>query len=162
MENVILVGMADLNVCESPDAIKTLALGSCVGIVLYEPYQKVAGMAHIMLPDSTQIRNSDNHAKFADTGIESLINTMKDKFNIDKRRLRAKIAGGAQMFNFGTKNEMLRIGDRNIEATKRNLALHNIPLVCEDVGDNYGRTITFYPDTSELHIMSHGRPSKII
>ena len=143
---------------------KTLALGSCVGVVLFEPVSKVAGMAHIMLPDSNLIVNNknDNKAKFADTGIETLIGLMENKFNIDKRRLRAKIAGGAQMFNFSTKNDMLRIGDRNVEATKRNLALHNIPVVNEDVGDNYGRTITFYPDTGQLHIVSHGRPSKVI
>src|SRR5690554_1088401 len=110
MENIVLVGLADLNVCEAPDAIKTLALGSCVGVVLFEPVSKVAGMAHIMLPDSNLIVNNknDNKAKFADTGIETLIGLMENKFNIDKRRLRAKIAGGAQMFNFSTKNDMLR------------------------------------------------------
>lgn len=162
MEDIILVGMADLNVCESPDALKTIGLGSCVGIVLYDSIYKVGGLAHIMLPDSTLISNNDNVAKFVDTGTETLINLLVSKYNVNRRRLKAKIAGGAQMFNFGNKNETLKIGNRNIEATRHNLALHRIPIVSEDVGENYGRTITFYPNTCELTIKSHGRPEKII
>ena len=70
MGDVIKVGMADLNVCKSPDIITTLGLGSCIGIAVYDPVTKIGGLAHIMLPDSTQIRNNLNKAKFADTGIE--------------------------------------------------------------------------------------------
>lgn len=54
MSEVIKVGMADLNVCTAPDAITTLGLGSCVGIVLYDSAVKKAGMVHVMLPDSTK------------------------------------------------------------------------------------------------------------
>ena len=68
----IKVGMADLNVCKAPDMITTLGLGSCIGIAVYDPVTKVGGLAHIMLPDSTQMRNNSNIAKFADTGIEEL------------------------------------------------------------------------------------------
>lgn len=162
MEDIILVGMADLNVCKSPKALKTIALGSCVGVILYDSFNKVGGLAHIMLPDSTLIANNENKAKFVDTGIETMINLLVSKYNVNKRRLKAKIAGGAQMFNFNTQNEALKIGDRNIEATRHNLAMHRIPIVSEDVGKNYGRTITFYPDTFELAIKSHGRPEKVI
>ena len=55
MSNIIKVGMADLNVCKSPDGITTLGLGSCVGIAIRDPVAKVGGLAHVMLPDSTQI-----------------------------------------------------------------------------------------------------------
>ena len=72
MSKVIKVGMADLNVCKAPDMITTLGLGSCIGIAVYDPVTKVGGRAHIMLPDSTQMRNNSNIAKFADTGIEEL------------------------------------------------------------------------------------------
>ncbi|PKM57166.1 MAG: chemotaxis protein CheD, partial [Firmicutes bacterium HGW-Firmicutes-3] len=61
---MIKVGMADLNSCKSPDVLTTLGLGSCVGIILYDPITKVSGLAHVMLPDSTQIRNNSNVAKF--------------------------------------------------------------------------------------------------
>ena len=60
MSQMIKVGMADLNICKSPNAITTLGLGSCIGIALYDPVTKIGGLAHIMLPDSTQIRNIAN------------------------------------------------------------------------------------------------------
>lgn len=162
MEEIILVGMADLNICCSPDSITTVALGSCVGIVLYDPLLKVSGLAHIMLPDSTQISRNQNRAKFADTAIETLIELMEDKYKIRKSRLVSKIAGGAQMFNFTTQNDTLRVGERNVKATKHYLELHEIPIIAEDVGENYGRTIVFYPETGQLHIKSIGKPIKII
>ena len=71
MSEIIKVGMADLKTCISPIGITTLGLGSCVGIAIRDPQTKIGGLAHIMLPDSTAIRNSQlNIAKFADTGIE--------------------------------------------------------------------------------------------
>ena len=73
MAIIIKVGMADLNVCKSPDGITTLGLGSCVGVCIRDPIAKVGGMVHAMLPDSTQIENNSNRAKFADTGIEDLV-----------------------------------------------------------------------------------------
>ena len=65
MGQVIKVGMADLNICKEPDILTTIGLGSCIGIALYDPTTKISGLAHIMLPDSTQIRNNSNIAKFA-------------------------------------------------------------------------------------------------
>ena len=65
MSEVIKVGMADLNVCKAPDVITTLGLGSCIGLVFYDPVSKVGGMVHYMLPDSTKVRNNSNIAKFA-------------------------------------------------------------------------------------------------
>ena len=76
MANIVKVGMADLNVCKSPDGITTLGLGSCVGICIRDPVAKVGGLAHAMLPDSKQIENNSNRAKFADTGIEELVKRM--------------------------------------------------------------------------------------
>ena len=76
MGQVIKVGMADLNICKSPDVLTTIGLGSCIGIALYDPTTKISGLAHIMLPDSTQIRNNSNIAKFADTGIQKLYDDM--------------------------------------------------------------------------------------
>ena len=74
MGKMVKVGMADLNICLPPDCITTLGLGSCVGVVVYDPVRKISGMVHIMLPDSTKIKNNENMAKFADTGIDELFN----------------------------------------------------------------------------------------
>ncbi|HHU70977.1 MAG TPA: chemotaxis protein CheD [Clostridiales bacterium] len=161
MNEMIKVGMADLNVCVAPNSITTLGLGSCVGIILYDQRNKIAGLAHVMLPDSTKISNNENKAKFADTGIDELINRMK-VIGANPRGLVAKIAGGAQMFAFSKNNDMMRIGDRNVEATKAKLNELSIPILAEDTGLNYGRTIEFYPETGELHIKSVGKERKVI
>ncbi|MDF2589397.1 MAG: CheD [Anaerocolumna sp.] len=161
MGEMIKVGMADLNVCAAPNALTTLGLGSCVGIVLYDSYSKIAGMVHVMLPDSTKIRNNENVAKFADTGIDALIDRLI-KLGANRNRLIAKIAGGAQMFAFNSNNDMLRIGERNIEASKSKLQTLGIRILAEDTGLDYGRTIEFYAETGELYIKSVGKPLKIM
>lgn len=156
MGKMIKVGMADLNFCHAPDAITTLGLGSCVGVVLYDSAVKIAGMVHVMLPDSTKIKNNDNKAKFADTGIEEMLNVVL-KEGASRSRIKAKIAGGAQMFAFSSENDLLRVGLRNVEAVKTELAKLRIPIVAEDTGKNYGRTIEFYPETEELRIKAVGK-----
>lgn len=161
MSEIVKVGMADLNVCVSPNAITTLGLGSCVGIVLYDASSKIAGLVHVMLPDSNKIRNNENVSKFADTGIDALIDKMK-LLGANRTRLVAKIAGGAQMFAFNANNDMLRVGDRNVEASKQKLNALGIRILAEDTGLNYGRTIVFYPENGELHIKSVGKPLKIL
>lgn len=161
MADMIKVGMADLNICHSPDAITTLGLGSCVGVVLYDKGRKIAGMVHVMLPDSTKVRQNQNKAKFADTGIDLLIE-MLQKEGAVKSALTAKIAGGAQMFAFNSNNDMLRVGERNVEAVKTKLNSIGIKILAEDTGLNYGRTVEFYPETGDFVIKSVGKPVKTI
>lgn len=152
----IKVGMADMNVCSSPDSIITLGLGSCVGVVLYDPVTKICGMVHVMLPDSTTISNNSNIAKFADTGVEALLNMVVKK-GADRKRLISKIAGGAQMFSVNKDSPMLRVGERNVAAVKAKLKELGIRLVAEDTGLNYGRTVIFYPETGEYLIRAIGK-----
>ena len=161
MGELIKVGMADINTCVPPQGITTLGLGSCVGVVLYDAVKKVSGMVHVMLPDSNTIRNNANPAKFADTGVALLYDKVI-AMGADKRRIQAKIAGGAQMFVFSSGNDMLRIGDRNVQAVKEQLKKLNIPIVAEDTGLNYGRTIEFYPENQKLIVKSVGKPLKVL
>lgn len=158
---MIKVGMADVNVCRAPDAITTLGLGSCVGVVLFDKSTGIAGLAHIMLPDSTKVRQNQNRAKFADTGIDLLLEMLKKK-GANRTMLTAKIAGGAQMFAFSANNDMLRVGDRNVEAVKKKLQQLGIQLLAEDTGKNFGRTVEFYPERDEFLIKSVGKPSRTI
>ena len=150
-----------MNVCASPDAITTLGLGSCVGIVLYDSTTKIAGLAHIMLPDSTQIRSNENVAKFADTGIDALI-AMLAKKGVSKTRLVAKIAGGAKMFATTGASNIGNIGARNAEAAKQILRKKGIRLIAEDTGLNYGRTVELHCETGEFYIKSVGKSIKVI
>lgn len=161
MSETIKVGMADLKVCVSPDSLTTLGLGSCVGIAIRDPVTKIGGLAHIMLPNSEEIRNNGNIPKFADTGITELVHQMA-RMGANQGRMVAKIAGGAQMFAFQNKSEMVRIGDRNVEATKKKLSELRIPLLAQETGDCYGRTVIFYPETGDFVIKSVGKEIKVI
>ena len=161
MSEVIKVGMADLNLCRDPDIITTLGLGSCIGIALYDPSTKIGGLAHIMLPDSTKMRNNSNIAKFADTGIEELLNRMI-KAGAVKSRLVAKIAGGAKLFEVSGLSDIGNVGQRNAEASRAKLKQLGIRLIAEDTGLNYGRTVELHCDNGDYYIKSVGKPLKII
>ncbi|MFD1928679.1 chemotaxis protein CheD [Sporosarcina siberiensis] len=151
LKEVIRVGIADMNIVKEPETIRTSGLGSCVGVVLYDQHKKIAGLLHVMLPDSSLAKNgSINVAKFADTGIYGLMELLKLE-GVRPMSLKAKIAGGAQMFQFGS-SDTIRIGPRNIEAVKNELKRLSIPIVAEDVGGSSGRTIEFDPSTSMLSI----------
>jgi len=151
--------MADLKVCKAPDNLTTIGLGSCIGIALYDPVTKVTGLAHIMLPDSTSIRNNSNIAKFADTGIKKLLDDML-KMGASKSRIRAKIAGGAKMFDIGSST--MNVGDRNAAASRAMLKQLGIPLIAEDCGKNFGRTVELYSANGDFLIKAVGKtPYKI-
>lgn len=153
-KSIIKVGMADLNVTSNPNLIRTTGLGSCVGLTLYDPHLKLAGMAHVMLPSSDIAREGQlNIAKYADTALPELLERML-KLGAERRRLIAKMAGGAQMFAFAGSGDTMRIGPRNVESCKEMLVHLGIPLVAEDTGGNYGRTIELDSETGVLNIRS--------
>ena len=160
MSEIIKVGMADLKTCLPPNGITTLGLGSCVGIALRDKNNKVGGLAHIMLPDSTVIANQTNVAKFADTGIVELLKQM-EKLGAVKRNVVAKIAGGATMFAVSSRTN-LNVGERNVEAVKAKLKELGIPILAEDTGLNFGRTVIFYPETGDYVIRAVGKEERVI
>ena len=162
MGQMIKVGMADLKVCKAPDNLTTIGLGSCIGIAIWDPSTKITGLAHIMLPDSTTIRNNSNVAKFADTGIQKLYDEMI-KMGANKSRMVAKIAGGAKMFELSAGNASgINIGDKNAMASKAKLKQLGIPLKAEDCGLNYGRTVEIYSEDGKYLIKAVGKTVKAI
>ncbi|MCR5282290.1 MAG: chemotaxis protein CheD [Lachnospiraceae bacterium] len=161
MSEIIKVGMADLKVCSAPDGLTTLGLGSCVGIAMRDPVKGIGGLAHIMLPDSTIIKDNSNRFKFADTGIDDLISQLL-ALGANRARLESKIAGGAQMFAFTAKSSSIQVGARNVEAVKAKLAALRIPLLAEDTGQNFGRTVVYYPENGSFLIRAVGKDSYTI
>lgn len=151
----ILVSMADLKVTKAPNTLTTIGLGSCVGICLFDIQNNIIGLAHAMLPDSKLIVNNSNKSKFVDTSISLLIDEML-LFGANRKNIKAKVAGGAQMFKTDTLYDNMRIGEKNSIAAKAILKELNIPLVSLDVGGNHGRTITFEPYKGELEIKTIG------
>ena len=157
----ITVGMADLNICRAPDVLITVGLGSCIGLTLYDPVNKIGGMVHYMLPDSHITANNSNIAKFADTGIPELLKRIT-LAGANRSRLIAKIAGGAKMFGVNQMSNIGSIGERNAAAAKQILNELNIKLVAEDTGLNYGRTVELHCDTGDFHIKAIKKPIKVI
>ena len=154
-ENKLIVGIADMKMAQKGERLITYALGSCIGICLYDPQIKLAAMVHIMLPINMEAGRK-NTFKYADTGIRETLNQMVAKGAV-KGRITAKIAGGARMFevNGGTLGS---IGHRNSESVHRVLRRENIRLLWEDVGGKVARTMEFDSATGNGIIRSYGVP----
>ena len=162
MSEIIKVGIADIKVVSPPDIIRTTGLGSCVGVILYDEGKKIAGMAHVMLPESSLIKSpSMNIGKFADTAVNALYDMLIKK-GAAAENIKAKIAGGAQMFQFSSGSEMMRIGPRNVESVKLHLNRVGVPLIASDVGGNSGRTIEFNPANYQLTVKTVNKGTKTI
>lgn len=155
----IKVGIGDLNIAKTPDKLITLGLGSCIGIALIDSINKIAGLSHIMLPDSKAFSNVNNPMKYADTAIPLLVQKLIVS-GANKNNLKAKIAGGASMFSFADKSPIMDIGRRNAEAVKSILKELNIPIIAEDVGGNKGRTMIVDPTTASVILRITGEGVK--
>ncbi|OUM88363.1 MAG: hypothetical protein BAA01_08305 [Bacillus thermozeamaize] len=152
MEEVRLIRMADMAVGDNSCILRTIGLGSCVGVVLFNEQLKAAGMAHIMLPSTELPVSPEMKAKYATTAIPELINMLEQK-GVPLLRLRAKLIGGAQMFRtLGERPDALNIGQRNVETCRELLKQYRIPIVAEDVGGNYGRTVEHYCETGRTFV----------
>lgn len=153
MADLIVVGISDLKIAKPPDILITYALGSCVGTCLYDPVLHLAGLSHVLLPETAICKNDNNIMKYADTAIVELVRQMEEA-GAARYRLTAKIAGGAKMFaSAGTS-----MGDRNVSAVKAELQKLGIRIVAEDTGSNYGRTVELHTEDGSVFVKSvmHG------
>ncbi|WP_286172871.1 chemotaxis protein CheD [Caproiciproducens sp. MSJ-32] len=155
----VRVGIADAAVVSSPDTLITMGLGSCVGVALYDREKKLAGLVHIMLPDSKQFKDIVNPYKYADLGIEKLLLKMLS-LGGNRECITAKIAGGASMFNFSDKRIISDIGQRNVLATREAIRKFAIPIIAEDVGGNKGRTMIVDSENGSVIIKTVGNDLK--
>jgi chemotaxis protein CheD len=146
--------MAQFRVGEAPMRIMTMALGSCLGVVLYDPQARVGALAHAMHPRRTRVKNNINRAKFVDSVIPFLVERML-QWGARREKIVAKIFGGARMFDgFDKCRGILQIGDENIVAAREVLKELGIPLVAECVGGRTGRTIVL--DVSDGSVLVRG------
>jgi chemotaxis protein CheD len=161
MSQPIHVGMADLVVSKHPATLITLGLGSCIGLVIFDQITRTAGMVHIMLPDSREAKNIPKPGKFADTAVPLLLEDLA-KLGVSKSQLRAKMAGGAQMFSLPGKTDsaIFGVGNRNIEATMKMLAAAGIKLVASDTGGSKGRSVEFSTETLKFMVKTLGSGTK--
>ena len=152
----VTVGIADMKILQWDGELITYALGSCIGICLWDPNIKLGALIHIMLPINMEAGRK-NTMKYADTGIRETINLLTAK-GARKDRLVAKIAGGAKMFEVAGNSNLGNIGARNIESVKMNLRKEGIRIISENVGGSVARTLSFYPATGIGEIRAYGQP----
>lgn len=158
MDEKLTIGIADMKMAKGSGMLVTHALGSCIGICLYDPMIKLGALIHIMLPLNMEAGRK-NPMKYADTGIRDTLKQMELK-GASKARLTAKIAGGAKMFE--SSGTLGNIGQRNIESVHMNLKKEGIRLLKEDVGGSTARTLLFDVSSGLACIRSYGRPELII
>lgn len=150
MPKEILVEVGRYKVATNPTVLKSIGIGSCLSIILYDPEKRIGGMAHAMLPYYEEGRDRNNPIKYVDTSIYVMIDELL-RMGADKKRLIAKVAGGAQMFSF-LGSDIMNVGDRNIKAVKEVLKKEKIRLKAEDFGGNCGRTVIFDTVTGDVII----------
>ena len=159
----IIVGIGDMGVSKDPNGIvRTLALGSCIGISLLDPRTRTIGLVHIALPDSQTDpqRAKTQPCYFADTGLEQLLSAMdKTAGGIEPRRLMVKIAGGAQVAD---PNSHFNVGKRNALAVKRLLWQKGMVVLSEDIGGTISLTVTVSCATGRVTISTPGVEDRCI
>jgi chemotaxis protein CheD len=136
----LIVGISDLKVSNNPgDALVTYALGSCIGVAVFDPKAKVGGLLHFMLPDSLLDANKAKASPgmFADTGIIALFKACY-AYGAEKKRMVVKIAGGANILD---DTNYFRIGQKNIMAMRKIFWRNNVLIDSEDTGGNFNRTV---------------------
>ena len=154
METKLTIGIADMKFAQHSGTLITYALGSCIGICLYDPVIKLGGLLHIMLPLNMETGRK-NPLKYADTGMAEMIRQM-EAMGANRARIVAKIAGGAKMFEVtGT---LGNIGQRNIDSVRIQMKKLGLRIANEDVGGTVARTMSMDVETGAISVRSYGRP----
>ena len=148
MSDKLVVGIADMKMAQYEGMLVTYALGSCIGICLYDPGLRLAALVHVMLPLNMETGRR-SPMKYADTGIRETLRQMEAR-GARRSRMVAKIAG-----------RLGNIGQRNIETVHMTLKREGFKVLREDVGGTVARTLLFDAESGEACIRSYGRPELI-
>ncbi|PKQ37604.1 MAG: chemotaxis protein CheD [Actinobacteria bacterium HGW-Actinobacteria-1] len=149
--NVIHVGTGEFAVAEHPAILMTPALGSCVGVAVWDAFRHRGGLAHVMLPTPSEANADGNRDRFAAIAIPRMIEEVAG--GAAPRRLVAKIVGGAAMFK--ADSNLSNVGERNLEEVRHQLGLLRIPILAEDTGGSHARTVELRLDTGVLVVRSY-------
>jgi chemotaxis protein CheD len=154
------VNVADYAVA-TQGVIATIGLGSCVAIVLHDPVARVGGLAHILLPDQSMSRDRSNPAKFPSTIVPILLDEMR-KLGASRKRIQAKIVGGASMFGNLMTSGAMNIGERNVLAVREVLGGAKIPIVGSDTGSDHGRSVYLTVDDGRVEVRSLKKGTNVL
>ncbi len=162
MGEVTIIGLSEYGLAAAPGVLLTYGLGSCIGIALYDPELRRGSLAHTLLPTAHDVAAiAVKTAKFTDLAIDIMVEELV-KSGCAKGRLVAKLAGGASMFDTEYRSFRGNIGQRNVDSARKSLAGHGIPLLAEDTGGDYGRTVEFHASSGLMIIKSIQKPNKTI
>ncbi len=161
----IRVGIGEGAVAKAPGIIIAEGLGSCVALVLYDIKQGVGGMAHILLPTSSEYKSRKSGVfspyLYADTAIDALLKELRCQNGTLLPNVVAKIVGGARMFpvynGIGT-----GIGEQNVTHIRHYLKKNLVPLASEDVGGNHGRSVEFHVHSGKIIVTAIGKEPREI
>lgn len=151
-----IVGVSDMKVSgNKEEELITYSLGSCIGVVIYDPKVRVGGMLHYMLPESSldKEKAQRNPFMFADTGIPALFKSTYS-LGADKKRMRVVVVGGAQILD---QKGFFNIGKRNHMALRKLFFKNGVIVDYEDVGGNVNRTIRINIGNGEIHMKTSGK-----
>ena len=148
----LIVGVGEIACAREPEVLVTQALGSCVGVALWDPRLRIGGLAHVMLPAASCSAATGKRHRFADIAIPDLVERMVD-MGAGACRIVAKLAGGASMFR--GESGIDTIGDRNVAAVQDQLERAGVPIVVEETGGSHARTIELSTATGILLVRSY-------
>jgi len=159
MVNMVSVGLGEVKVSRDPmDVLTAFGLGSCLGIGMYDPVARVAGLLHAILP--TMPNGSTEHAThYVDSGIKTLLNLILNAGGLQSRLI-IRMAGGANMLVAPGFSPTLNIGSRNIEVAYATFNTLNLKLASQDVGGSIGRTVRFYVADGRMTIRTIGNQER--
>ncbi len=160
MGNQLAVGLGEIKMSRDPqDLLIAYGLGSCMGIGIYDPVTRVAGLLHAILP--IHPGSGDSASKYVDTGIPMLVD-MLTRAGALRSRMVVRMAGGANMLVAPGFTNTFDIGSRNIDATHKVLAQMNLKVLGYEVGGNTGRTVRFYVNDGRMTIRTVGNNEREI
>ncbi len=157
----IRVKVADYAVRRGPVIITTIGLGSCVAIALYDRDTQIGALAHILLPSQSMSRETSNPAKFPETIVPIMLEKMRE-LGTRNARVSAKIVGGASMFGQLANGSGINVGERNVLATREALAAAGVPIIAEDTGLDYGRSVYFHLADGRVEIRSLRKGDRVL
>jgi chemotaxis protein CheD len=156
----IVVHSGEVRFSDHPAVFVSPGVGSCVILFIYEPWKKIGGVAHIMVPGDSTSKFSTHRALFANTAPAFLIDRLKE-YGAEPGRLKAKIIGGGNMFDWAEADGLRNLGRYNIEQVKRELIKSRIYLAAEEVGGG-GKTVKCCTSTGNVYIKSDRTEAKTI
>jgi chemotaxis protein CheD len=160
-ETRVVVRIGEARTARPGTVLCTVGLGSCVAILLWDPEARLAGLAHAMLPAPANGRPAQPEARFASLAVGVLVRLLAAE-GAAPDRLRARLAGGACMFEALLPEAGRRLGLRNVQAARDALRAAGIPIDGEEVGGSYGRSVYLRAADGVVTVTSVSQPDVLL